>query len=168
LAPTTSSTATLVMGDALAIALMNARCFLPADFAKFHPGGSLGRQLLTHVSDVMHVNYTRLTPTDEFMHIMTAVTKTRLGLAVIVDAEGQLLGVISDGDMIRAMQRTSDNPFIKMLARDFMTPNPITVSETAMFSEAESLMKKSGVTSLVALNAQGLPSGIVKVFDART
>jgi arabinose-5-phosphate isomerase len=168
LAPTTSSTATLVMGDALAIALMNARCFLPADFAKFHPGGSLGRKLLTRVSDVMHVNYTRLKPTDEFMHVMSAVTKTRLGLAVIVDAEGQLLGVISDGDMIRAMQRASDNPFANMLARDFMTSKPITVSETAMFSEAESLMEKSGVTSLVAMNELGRPCGIVKVFDVRT
>jgi arabinose-5-phosphate isomerase len=167
LAPTTSSTATLVMGDALAIALMNARCFLPADFAKFHPGGSLGRKLLTRVSDVMHINYTRLAPTDEFMHVMSAVTKTRLGLAVIVDAEGQLLGVISDGDMIRAMQRTSDNPFANLMARDFMTSTPITVSETAMFSDAESLMETSGVTSLVAINELGHPCGIVKAFDVR-
>jgi arabinose-5-phosphate isomerase len=165
LAPTTSSTATLVMGDALAIALMNARCFLPSDFAKFHPGGSLGRKLLTRVSDVMHTTYARLKPTDDFMHVMSAVTKTRLGLAVIVDAAGQLLGVISDGDMIRAMQRASSNPYATMLAQDFMTTKPITLPASAMFAEAEGIMEKSGVTSLVALDEQGLPCGIVKAFD---
>jgi arabinose-5-phosphate isomerase len=165
LAPTTSSTATLVMGDALAIALINARCFLPADFAKFHPGGSLGRKLLTRVSDAMHVNFTRVHPTDHFLEVMRAVTKTRLGLAVVVNDAGSLLGVISDGDLIRAMQRGADNPFASMLAQDFMTARPITVSESAMFAEAEALMEKSGVTSLVAMNAQGLPCGIVKVFD---
>lgn len=167
LAPTTSSTATLVMGDALAIALMNARCFLPADFAKFHPGGSLGRKLLTRVSDVMHINYSRLKPTDDFMHVMSTVTKTRIGLAVVVDTAGGLVGVISDGDMIRAMQRASSNPCASMLAQDFMTTKPITVAASAMFAEAEGIMEQSGVTSLVAIDEQGLPCGIVKAFDVR-
>jgi arabinose-5-phosphate isomerase len=168
LAPTTSSTATLVMGDALAIALMNARCFRPKDFAKFHPGGSLGRKLLTRVRDIMHVNYTRLKPTDKFLDVMSLVTKTRLGLAAVLDAEGKLLGVVSDGDLIRAMQPSGGKPFADMLARDFMTSMPVTVSDSAMFSEAERLMQISAVTSLVAIDDEGFPTGIVKIFDVRS
>jgi arabinose-5-phosphate isomerase len=167
LAPTTSSTATLVMGDALAIALMNTRRFQPKDFAKFHPGGSLGKKLLTHVRDVMHVNYTRLKATDAFIDVMALVTKTRLGLAAVVDEQGKLLGVISDGDMIRAMQPSGRKAYSTLLARDLMTTTPITVADSAMFSEAEQLMRTAGVTSLVAISDDGMPCGIVKVFDMR-
>jgi len=167
LAPTTSSTATLVMGDALAIALMNTRRFQPKDFAKFHPGGSLGKKLLTRVRDVMHINYTRLKPTDAFIDVMAMVTKTRLGLAVVGDDDGRLLGVISDGDMIRAMQSSGKKSYRALQARDLMSAIPITVSENAMFSEAERLMQTSAVTSLVAMNDAGMPCGIVKVFDVR-
>lgn len=128
--------ATLVMGDALAIALINARGFLPNDFARFHPGGSLGRKLLTRVRDIMHVNYARLKPTDEFMQVMSAITKTRLGLATVVDADGKLVGVISDGDLLRAMQPPISDRMMNLLARDIMTSKPVIVPASAMFTEA--------------------------------
>jgi arabinose-5-phosphate isomerase len=168
LAPTTSTTATLVMGDALAIALINARGFLPDDFARFHPGGSLGRKLLTRVRDVMHADHARLAPTDTFVHIMDAMTRTRLGLAIVADDQGRLLGVISDGDMVRAMQSADVEHVKNLAAADFMTSRPITIPETAMFTEAERLMAEAEVTCLVAVDEQGLPCGVVKVFDVKS
>lgn len=167
LAPTTSTTATLVMGDALAIALINARGFLPDDFAKFHPGGALGRKLLTRVRDVMHVDYAQLRPTDGFVRVMSLVTKTRLGLATVVDENNRLVGVISDGDLVRAMQAASCERMVSLQAQDFMTSNPRTVPESAMFTEAEQLMAKAGVTCLVVIDEHGMHCGIVKVFDVK-
>jgi len=167
LAPTTSTTATLVMGDALAMALINARGFLPNDFARFHPGGALGRKLLTRVRDVMHVNYARLSPTDGFVQVMSLMTKTRLGLATVVDEKNRLVGVISDGDLVRAMQSANCEKVATLQAQDFMTSNPRTVPENAMFTEAEQLMAKAGVTCLVAIDENGLPCGVVKVFDVK-
>ena len=167
LAPTTSTTATLVMGDALAIALIQARGFLPNDFARFHPGGSLGRKLLTRVRDVMHANYARLSPTDGFMQIMDAMTRTRLGLAIVSDAQGGLMGVISDGDMVRAMQSTDLARIAQLVASDFMTSRPIVIRETAMFTDAERLMADSEVTCLVAVDDEGQACGVVKVFDVK-
>ncbi len=168
LAPTTSTTATLVMGDALAIALIHARGFLPNDFARFHPGGALGRKLLTRVRDVMHANYAHLSPDDGFMHIMGAMTRTRLGLAVVADAHGSLLGVISDGDMVRAMQSSDLASVNRLAARDFMTCKPIVIRDTAMFTDAERLMAESEVTCLVAVDDDGRPCGVVKVFDVKS
>ena len=167
LAPTTSTTATLVMGDALAVALINARGFLPNDFAKFHPGGSLGRKLLTRVCDVMHVNYTQLGLNDGFVQVMRLVTKTRLGLATVVDEENRLVGVISDGDLVRAMQSVDCDGIASLQAKDIMTSNPKTVSESAMFTEAEQLMAAAGVTCLVAVDEHGAHCGVVKVFDVK-
>ncbi|MDH4390401.1 MAG: KpsF/GutQ family sugar-phosphate isomerase [Aquabacterium sp.] len=165
LAPTTSTTATLAMGDALAIALINARGFLPTDFAKFHPGGSLGRKLLTRVRDVMHTQYARLLPGDPFVRVLNAVTRTRLGLATVLDEDGRLLGVISDGDLVRTMQSDQAGQMLQRLAGDIMTRTPVVVSVDAMFTDAENLMQKASVTCLVAVDSAGLPCGIVKVFD---
>lgn len=163
LAPTTSTTATLVMGDALAVALIQIRDFQPHDFARFHPGGSLGRKLLTRVKDVVHKPLPSVAPTASFKEVVAAITRGRLGIAAVQTEVQTLVGVITDGDLRRAMDTHED--IRELTARDIMSPRPITIAEDAMFSDAEALMEEHQVTALVALNEAGIPTGMVKIFD---
>ncbi|MDB5818323.1 MAG: KpsF/GutQ family sugar-phosphate isomerase, partial [Rhizobacter sp.] len=135
LAPTTSTTAALVMGDALAVALMEMRSFRPQDFARFHPGGSLGRKLLTRVCDVMHVAFPRVSPRASFKQVVAAVTRGRLGIAVVVLDDGGLHGVITAGDLGRAMDANDDTRHLT--AVDFMSAHPLTVAPHLMFGQAQ-------------------------------
>lgn len=163
LAPTTSTTATLVMGDALAVALIHIRDFQPDDFARFHPGGSLGRRLLTRVCDVMHRPSPCVAPGDDFRHVVSGITRGHLGIVVVLDEAGDLAGVITDGDLRRAMERHTD--ILALCARDIMSVTPLVVAQDAMFNDAQKLMEERQVTAVVAVDETGKPVGIVKIFD---
>ena len=163
LAPTSSTTCTLVMGDALAVALSNEKNFQPEDFARFHPGGSLGRKLLTRVSDVMHKeNLPVCRPDSRFRDVVQAITRGRLGLALVMD-DGDLVGLITDGDVRRAFDRDGD--FRTVLAKDIMTRNPKTVAPDVRFAEAEAEMRANKINALVVKNAQGHVIGVLQIFD---
>lgn len=164
LAPTSSTTATLVMGDALAISLINERNFQPRDFALFHPGGSLGRRLLTKVKDVMIKDNLPLVDLDEKMsEVILKMTNGRLGLAIVHNPEGVLQGVITDGDLRRALAAGID--LKNATAQEMMTGSPITISEEAQLSEGESLMRDAHIKHVVALNEHGYISGILEFFQ---
>jgi arabinose-5-phosphate isomerase len=163
LAPTTSTTVTLAMGDALAVALIERREFKPQDFAVFHPGGSLGRRLLTRVKDVMHTELPICASRDSMKDVIMTATRTGLGLAVVVD-NGEIKGVITDGDLRRALFNHETLEGLK--AENVMTRNPLVVNENEMFADAENIMLKANVTSLLVVSEQGALSGVLKLQDA--
>lgn len=163
LAPTTSTTVTLAMGDALAVALIERRDFRPHDFAAFHPGGSLGKRLLTRVKDVMHAELPICSPQDNMKDIIMTITQVGLGIAVVVD-KGNIKGVITDGDLRRALFNNAS--LEGLTAANVMTHSPLTVNETEMFSDAENIMLKEGVTSLLIVDKDRALSGVLKLQDA--
>ncbi|TKB46110.1 KpsF/GutQ family sugar-phosphate isomerase [Thalassotalea mangrovi] len=163
LAPTTSTTATLVLGDALAIGLMHMRDFQPQDFAKFHPGGSLGRRLLTRVKDVMHKDNLPFIPkNDPMQHAIMVMTKSQHGIAIVVDGD-KLLGVITDGDLRRAL--VSGENLNTVVAQDIMSTDPITINEDAKVIEAENLMRDSHIKQLLAVDGTGKVSGLLSFYQ---
>lgn len=155
----------MAIGDALAIALVTKRQFKPQDFRlRFHPGGSLGRRLLTRVKDVMSKELTCVTATTPLREVIVAMTQTRNGLAVVNDGDSQMLGVITDGDLRRAMMR-SDFDLDKIVAADVMTSDPVTLPDHAMLSDAEHLMREKQIKQLVILDRTQRPCGIVEFFQ---
>ncbi|WP_421283153.1 KpsF/GutQ family sugar-phosphate isomerase [Aeromonas veronii] len=162
LAPTTSTTLTMAIGDALASALMNKRNFMPNDFARFHPGGSLGRRLLTRLKDVMSTNLTKVNKTTSLKDVIVGMTKDQHGIALVMD-EQNLIGVITDGDLRRAIAR-QDFDLDSFIAKDIMTISPITASQHAMLSDAEELMYKHQITQLLVLDEIKSPIGIVSIY----
>ncbi|MCK4440751.1 MAG: CBS domain-containing protein, partial [Sulfurovaceae bacterium] len=163
LAPTSSTTATLVMGDALAIVLMKLRDFKDSDFAQFHPGGSLGRRLLTTVGDVMHKdNLPICTEESGIKDIIQIVSEGKMGL-VIVMQEGNILGIITDGDIRRAME-SMEEEFFTLKAKDLMSLNPKIISSKSKLMEAQTIMAKYKVNSLLVVNKNKL-IGIVQIYD---
>lgn len=148
LAPMSSTTATLVMGDALAAALMKARNFKPDDFALFHPGGSLGRKLLTKVKDLMvSENLPIVHPETEFNDLVNVMTSGKLGLCIVLEDE-KLVGIITDGDLRRAL-KASDKPRFDFRAKEIMSTNPKLVDADAMASEAEEIMLKYKIKEII-------------------
>ncbi len=164
LAPTTSTTLTMAIGDALASALMNKRNFMPNDFAKFHPGGSLGRRLLTRLKDVMSEKLTVVTPTSHLKEVIIRMTQGQHGLAVVM-ADDCLLGVITDGDLRRAMTR-SDFDLDNFTAQKIMTSNPIIASQNYMLSDAEELMRKNQIKQLLVVDIDEKPVGVVEFYHS--
>ncbi len=162
LAPTTSTTLTMAIGDALASALMNKRHFMPNDFAKFHPGGSLGRRLLTRLKDVMSTNLTKVNKTTSLKEVIVGMTKDQHGIALVM-AGNELIGVITDGDLRRAMMR-GDFDLNVMIACDIMTCSPVTALSHIMLSEAEALMRQHQIKQLLVVDAQSLPVGIIDFY----
>lgn len=163
LAPTSSTTATLAMGDALAVALMRARNFQPEDFAMFHPGGSLGRRLLTRVLDVMtSANLPVVTPDTPFNELIDVMTRGRLGLCVVVDVQ-VVVGLITDGDLRRALSG-SDKPRFDFVASEIMTKDPKTIKPDAMAAEAEEYMLHHKIKELLVVENNALV-GIVQLYD---
>lgn len=147
LAPTSSTTATLAMGDALAVTLMNARGFKPENFAKFHPGGSLGRRLLAFVDDEMiNENLPFISEDSGVLDVIQAITKSSLGLAIVSTGRG--LGVITDGDLRRAIAVFGEALFTKK-ASNFMTTNPITVATGTRIEDALTLMEREKISALL-------------------
>lgn len=162
LAPTTSTTVALAMGDALAVALIERRGFQPHDFAVFHPGGSLGRRLLTRVKDVMHTDLPVCSLRDSLKEVIITITHGGLGVAVVAEA-GEIKGIVTDGDLRRVF--FDHDSLENLTAENIMTVNPLTVQEHDMFAEAEATMLKSGVTSLLVVDDGNSLSGILKLQD---
>jgi arabinose-5-phosphate isomerase len=164
LAPTASTTAMLAMGDALAIALMNERDFRSEDYARFHPGGSLGRRLLTRVRDVMRrENLPCVPPEAKLSEVIIRISDARLGVAIITE-EDKISGIVTDGDVRRAMQRYGDR-FFDLPVSEVMTRSPRTVAEDARITEAEEIMHRHKIHSLLAVDEAGRLSGIVELYD---
>lgn len=160
LAPTSSTTATLAMGDAIAVALMRARNFKSEDFALFHPGGSLGRKLLTRVKDIMiKENLPLVAPHTSFKELIAEMTSKKLGMCLVVE-NNKLLGIITDGDLRRALNTGE----FDALAYQMMTKNPKTIASDAMATEAESLMLEYKIKELVVQDEERLV-GIVQLYE---
>lgn len=166
LAPTTSTTAQIAMGDALAIALMKARQFTSMDFARLHPGGSLGRRLLMTVGNVMRKNDLPIVAADcsatEMIH---KVSSGGLGLIVIQDGD-EIVGIVTDGDIRRAME-SRQAEFFSISAIDIATRNPKTINMNAKLIDAEKLMTKHKVNSLLAVDDQGKLQGVIQIYDIK-
>ncbi|EHJ4715934.1 KpsF/GutQ family sugar-phosphate isomerase [Campylobacter coli] len=162
LAPMSSTTATLVMGDALAAALMKARNFRPDDFALFHPGGSLGRKLLTRVSDLMvSKNLPIVHPDTEFNDLVDVMTSGKLGLCLVLENE-KLVGIITDGDLRRAL-KANDKPRFDFKAKEIMSINSKVVDADAMASEAEEIMLKYKIKEIV-VSKEDKVVGIIQLY----
>lgn len=166
LAPTTSTTAQLALGDALAVALMEARQFTAMDFARLHPGGSLGRRLLMTVGNVMRSNDLPIVGPDcgavEMIH---KVSRGGLGLIVIVD-NGKVEGIVTDGDIRRAME-SREAEFFKIKALDIATRSPKSVNVNAKLIEAERLMTQHKVNSLLVTDDEGELRGVIQIYDIK-
>jgi arabinose-5-phosphate isomerase len=158
LAPTTSTTATLVMGDALSICLMKRRDFKADDYAVFHPGGALGRRLLTRVEDLMSPEIPVVKETDLFKDVIYVVSDRRKGMTMVVNQEGIMTGIITDGDIRRAVQRYDD--IVAKQAVDFMTHGFKKISQKAQIDEALKMMTTNKITS-IAVTEPGNANTIV-------
>lgn len=163
LAPTTSTTLTMAIGDALASALMNKRHFMPNDFAKFHPGGSLGRRLLTRLKDIMNAKLTKVAPEAALKEVIVDMTRDQHGIALVMEDDA-LIGVITDGDLRRAMLR-HDFDFNTFKAKDIMSLNPITANHNSMLSDAEELMREHQIKQLLVIDDNKTPVGIIDFFN---
>ena len=142
----------MALGDALAVCLINARDFKPSDFAQFHPGGMLGRRLLSRVADTMITdNLPLIGPEETVREAIFCMTSGRLGLAIIVEGD-RLLGILTDGDLRRAL--IMDPTMMDKRVRDFMTPVPVTITADAMVTDAEVLMRKYKIRALVVTETQ--------------
>jgi len=163
LAPTTSTLATMGMGDALAVALIKERNFQAEDFARYHPGGSLGRRLLTRVSDVMHTkNLPVITADASLKETVLTISEGRLGLVVVTDRK-QVRGIVTDGDLRRALVKKVDMNQAEV--KDIMTQNPVTIVPDMMLIDAESLMMEKKIKALVVTDERKNMLGILEIFD---
>lgn len=162
LAPMSSTTATLAMGDAIAACLMKERNFKPENFALFHPGGSLGKKLLTKVSDVMVNALPKVAEDTGFKELIDVMTSGKLGLCLVMNGE-KLVGVITDGDLRRVL-KASDKPSFDFIASQIMSKNPKVISADAMATQAEELMIKHKIKELPVARA-GKIVGIVQLYD---
>jgi len=163
LAPTSSTTATLVMGDALAVALMKLRDFQDTDFAQFHPGGSLGRRLLTRVEDVMtKENLPIVTKESSMKELIQVISTARLGLAVVLEGDS-IVGIVTDGDIRRAMESLEEK-FFQLKTEEIMSKNPKTVEKKEKLMMAQKLMTEAKVNSLLVVDKATFV-GVVQIYD---
>ena len=163
LAPTTSTLATMGMGDALAVALIKERDFQAEDFARYHPGGSLGRRLLTRVRDVMHTRNLPVVSADvPLTDAVLTISEGRLGLVVITE-QNKVKGIVTDGDLRRALVSQVD--MNQALIGDIMTHNPITIAADTMLVDAESLMLEKKIKALIVVDDKQQILGILEIFD---
>jgi arabinose-5-phosphate isomerase len=165
LAPTASTTAQLAMGDALAVALLDARGFKAEDFARSHPGGSLGRKLLTHVRDVMRTGdaVPRVLAGTPFTELMREMSAKGLGASAVVDAAGKPVGIFTDGDLRRLIERGAD--LRGLTAQDVMHANPSTAKADALAVDAVELMEQRRITSVLVTDAAGVLIGALNTND---
>ena len=168
LAPTASTTATLAMGDAIAICLLNKRGFTPEDFLVFHPAGSLGKGILWKVEDLMisgnDLPIVRMF--DKFHDSIPVINDKKVGVAIVVDKDGRTVGVITDGDIRRTVLK--HNQIDQLLVNDVMTRNtegPKVISKTALAATALNIMEKYSITSLIINNSDGTPEGLVHIHN---
>ena len=165
LAPTASTTAQLAMGDALAVALLDARGFKEEDFARSHPGGSLGRKLLTHVRDVMRQGdqVPAVGQDASFTELMREMSRKGLGASAVVDGEQQLIGIFTDGDLRRLVEQGAD--LRRLVASDVMHSAPRTVSADALAVQAAALMEQHRITSVLVVDEAGVLCGALNTND---
>lgn len=163
LAPTTSTTAQLVMGDALAVCLQDLRGFTKKDFAKYHPGGALGKRLYLRVSDLIKNNQIpKVNASDSIAKVIIEISERRLGVTAVLENE-KIVGIITDGDLRRMLSKTTDiNHFT---AKDIMGKNPKTVQENAMAIEALEKLESNNITQILVVDAQEKYIGIVHLHD---
>lgn len=163
LAPTTSTTAQMVMGDALAVVLMEQRGFGSQDFARYHPGGQLGKKLYLKVADLLVGQETKTLPVEaDLREIIVAITQNRLGAVVIADGLGQVQGIVTDGDLRRMLEKASEMTVIT--AQSIMTKNPKTIHETALAAEALEQMRTNHINQLVVTRS-GNYLGLIHIQD---
>ena len=165
LAPTSSTTVTLVMGDALAVALLEARGFTAEDFALSHPGGILGRRLLLRVNDIMHAGerVPRVDPETSLLDALGEITAKGLGMTTVVDQKQTLVGVFTDGDLRRAVDRGHDIRQVSIA--NIMSRNPTTVRQEALAVEALTIMENRKITALVVTDEQNRAVGVIHMHD---
>jgi len=165
LAPTTSTTAALVLGDALAIALLRKKDFTKEEFANFHPGGILGRKMLLRVNELMVRNggIPKVKENTLFKDLVFEITSKRLGCTCVIDKTGKLKGIITDGDIRRTLQNYDNVSDIK--AKDIMNKTPKTINENMLGETALELMEKYAITQLVITDKKKIPSGVVHLHD---
>lgn len=165
LAPTSSTTATLVMGDALSVALLEKRNFTLDDFAFLHPGGSLGKRLSLKIKEIMISGdgVPIVKENAEFKDVIFEMTSKRLGTTSVVDAEGKLKGIITDGDLRRLLERTTD--INGLTAKDVMSKNPKVLQAEYLASFALQQMENYNITTLIIIDEENNPTGIVHLHD---
>ena len=165
LAPTASTPAQLAMGDALAVALLDARGFRAEDFARSHPGGALGRKLLTHVSDVMRRAQAvpQVGLQAPFTELMREMSTKGLGASAVVDAQGQVCGIFTDGDLRRLVEKGQDLRSLR--AQEVMHPSPRTVRADALAAQAAAIMEQHRITSVLVVDEQGRLIGALNSND---
>lgn len=165
LAPTTSTTAALVMGDALAVALLQKRGFTKEDFALSHPGGMLGRRLLLRIDDIMHVEdaIPKVNCDTVLKNVLLEMSQKKFGMTTIINQEGQLAGVFTDGDIRRAIDNNTD--FYSTRIDQLMSKNPKVIEPSMLAAEALHIMESYKITSLVVINPDNQPIGLVHMHD---
>ena len=164
LAPTSSTMATMAMGDALACALVKMRNFKALDFAQFHPGGSLGKRLLSRARDYMvKENLPIVTPDTKVFDAIITASNGKLGLAIVIDEKGVLTGIITDGDVRRAVQRYQNKMF-DLTVKDIMTTNPKTVRPETTLNEVDRILRKYNIHALVVTDKDGAVVGVIDSF----
>jgi arabinose-5-phosphate isomerase len=168
LAPTASTAAAMAMGDALAISLLERRGFKEEDFAALHPGGRLGKKL-RRVESLMHAGEAapRVLPTTKMPDVIYEMSRKGLGLAAVTEADGKLLGIITDGDLRRVMQKRSEN-VLDLTAADCMTKNPVTLPRSELAASALRVMEEKKITSVLIVDAGGKLEGVLHVHDLWT
>ncbi len=163
LAPTSSTTAQMVMGDALAVALMELRGFKSEDFAKFHPGGALGKKLYLRVADLyIHNEQPKVTATASLKEVIVEISKKRLGATAVVDANDELLGVITDGDLRRMLEK--NHPLDAIAASEIMSSRPKTIQANALAIDAMELMRENNISQLLVVNNKQY-LGVIHLHD---
>jgi arabinose-5-phosphate isomerase len=165
LAPTASTTAQMALGDALAVALLDARGFVEADFARSHPGGSLGRKLLMHVRDLMRSGdaLPLVAPTASMSQMLREMSAKGLGFTAVADADGQVLGIFTDGDLRRLIERGVD--LLPLTAQEVMHRSPRLVREDALAVDAAGLMEQHRITSVIVVDEAGRITGALNSND---
>lgn len=163
LAPTTSTTAHLALGDALAVCLLEAREFSSEDFAKYHPGGALGKQLYLKVDDVIEFHEVPVVKEDaDLKSVILEISEKRLGATSVVNKAGELLGIITDGDLRRLLEKEVD--LAKVVAKDFMTAGPITLQKGDYAVKALNIMQQKNITQIIVIK-EDKPIGFVHLHD---
>ena len=163
LAPTTSTTAQLVLGDALAVCLLDLRGFTSKDFAKYHPGGALGKRLYLRVSDLTENNkLPKVNDTDSIAQVIVEISEKRLGVTAVLNND-KLVGIITDGDIRRMLSKTTE--ISQFSAKDIMGKNPKTILEDAMAIDALNTMENNSITQILVVDNNNNYVGVVHLHD---
>ncbi len=166
LAPTTSTTSQLAMGDALAVTLMQVRNFTSVDFARLHPGGSLGRRLLMNVGNVMRSDSLPIvSPSCSAKDMIHEISRGGLGLIIVCEAD-KTIGIVTDGDIRRAMEQR-EAEFFKISAADILTPNPKRITPSKRLIEAEKMMTQNKVNALIVVDKNDKCVGVIQIYDIK-